>query len=83
MRKVYVGVNANFISDEKSQKGRILPTFFTWEDGKRYDIDKIIEVKNAVSLKVGGQGVRYTCLVMGKVINLFLEDGNNWFVEGK
>lgn len=46
------------------------------------EVDKVLEVKKAASLKVGGQGMRYTCKVCGKQTYLFLEDGR-WFVEGK
>lgn len=77
MRKVFVDVNATFIKD-----GRLLPLYFIWEDGIRYEIDKVYEIRKAASLKVGGQGQRYRCQVSGKEVYLFLEDGK-WFMEGK
>jgi hypothetical protein len=39
-------------------------------------------VRKASSIKVGGQGFRYTCGIQGKEAFLFLEEGR-WFVEGK
>ncbi len=78
MRKVFVDVTAIFKKD-----GTLLPLYFIWEDGVKYEIDRVIESKKAASLKVGGQGRRYRCRVSGKEIYLFLEDGNKWFVEGK
>lgn len=77
MRKVYVDVTATFTKD-----GNLYPLYFVWEDGKRYEIDKVFESKRAASLKVGGQGIRYRCRVLGKEVYLFLEDGK-WFIEGK
>ena len=46
-------------------------------------IDKVLDKRKAASLKVGGQGIRYTCRVSGKEIYMFLEDGSRWFIEGK
>jgi hypothetical protein len=79
--KVYVDVNADHISD-----GTILPRHFFWEDGRRYDIDKILDIRPAASLKAGGLGLRYTVRVMNKKIFLFLEEDHGacrWFLERK
>ena len=35
------------------------------------------------SLKAGGAGMRYTCIIDGKESHLFYEDNNMWFVEGR
>ncbi len=78
MQRVDIEVDAHF-----TKYGDIIPFSILWEDGRRYTVDKVLDKKRAASLKVGGQGIRYTCRVMGKVIYLFLEDGNKWFVEGK
>ena len=36
MNKVYVDVVAEFRKD-----GQLVPIFFTWEDGRKYSIDRI------------------------------------------
>ena len=77
MKKVYVQVTADFTPD-----GELRPQSFKWENGLDYRIDKVYECKKAVSLKVGGQGLRYRCRVMGKEVFMFFEDGR-WFMEGK
>lgn len=77
-RKVYVDVFAEF-----NTEGQIRPKYFIWEDGKRYNVDKILNICRAASLKVGGLGIRYTCLVYGKQTQLFLETENRWFIEAK
>jgi len=77
MRKVFVEVVASF-----SKEGKIVPVSFIWENGMRYEIDKVHEHMKAASLKVGGQGMRYKCRVKGKEVYLFLEEGR-WFMEGE
>ncbi|MGI6248921.1 MAG: hypothetical protein ACOYJX_05910 [Acutalibacteraceae bacterium] len=76
-RKVYVDVLI-----KQDREGRITPLSITWEDGRVYEIDKITRVCNAASLKAGGAGIRYTCVIRNKETFLFLED-NKWFVESK
>ena len=82
--KVYVSVNADFRED-----GIMLPRVITWEDGTRYEIDRVTDIRQAAAMKAGGQGDRYTIHVQGKSSYLFFErnasiTGNNigrWFVE--
>ncbi len=74
-KKTYVEVTARFTAD-----GRIIPFKILWDDGKIYNIDRIIDVCRAASLKVGGTGIRYTCRIGQKESYLFLEE-NQWFVE--
>lgn len=76
-RKVYVNVLAKF-----NTEGQIRPLSFEWEDERTFEIDRVTDACRAASLKAGGQGLRYTCIVSGKQVYLFLED-NKWFVEGK
>ncbi|NLT40568.1 MAG: hypothetical protein GXX89_08930 [Clostridiales bacterium] len=73
--KVYVGVKARFEPD-----GRLLPLSVTWENGREYEIDRVLSVCRAASLKAGGAGVRYTVRIGGKETYLFLEE-DKWFVE--
>lgn len=85
-KKVYVEVTASFRPD-----GVILPREIVWEDGRHYDIDRVSDIRQSASAKVGGQGDRYTIIVNGKPKYLFFErnasiTGNNigrWFVEGR
>ena len=77
MGKVFVEVVARFTKD-----GRKIPMNITWENGTRYDIDKVTGVCRAASLKAGGQGMRYSCRIKGHDTYLWLED-DKWFVEGK
>lgn len=84
--KVYVAVKADF-----SEEGIMLPREITWEDGKKFEIDRIIDIRQAPALKAGGQGDRYTIMVRGNQSYLFFERSANltgnvigrWFVERK
>ncbi|MCX7923917.1 MAG: hypothetical protein N3B21_18180 [Clostridia bacterium] len=64
------------------EEGKITPLQVTWEDGRSFEVDKVLDVRRAASLKVGGQGDRYTCRIAGKQVYLFYEDGK-WLMEGK
>ena len=82
--KVYVAVKADFRED-----GIMLPRVITWENGDKYEIDRILDIRQAAAMKAGGQGDRYTVRINGQQSYLFFErnttqTGNNigrWFVE--
>lgn len=79
IKKVYVDIIAQYGKD-----GRVTPLTIIWEDGQGYEIEKIRDVRNAASLKVGGTGVRYTVMLQGKEKYLFFDTNENkWFVEAK
>ena len=75
--KQYVSVTATFDRD-----GNILPLYINWEDGRRFEIDGVTDVRYAASLKAGGAGIRYTCRIRNHEKYLFLEE-NRWFIEGE
>lgn len=60
--------------------GRKLPMSILWEDGRTFDIEKVTDVRPCASLKSGGVGTRYTCVLRRKPIYLF-EELDYWFVE--
>jgi hypothetical protein len=62
--------------------GRVIPLRIIWEDGRRFDIDRVLDARQAHSLKTGGTGMRYTISVGGQSTYLFYE-GPRWFVEAK
>ncbi len=75
--KIYVDVMAEFTKD-----GRLMPHSIKWEDGSIYEITRVKDCRRAASLKAGGVGMRYTCIISGQEKHLFYEDNNMWFVEG-
>ena len=82
--KVYVGVSASFEAD-----GRMFPKALTWEDGTVYEVDRVLDIRQAAAMKAGGQGDRYTVSIRGKCSYLYFErsseiSGNKlgrWLVE--
>ena len=58
--KVYVAVKADFAAD-----GTMFPRIITWEDGEKYEIDRVSDIRQAPALKAGGQGDRYTIWIGG------------------
>ncbi|MBP3655481.1 MAG: hypothetical protein J6K32_02165 [Clostridia bacterium] len=73
--KIYVKVRADFTTD-----GRIRPLLFRAEDGPAVRIDRILDMREAASLKAGGQGMRYTCRTESGTVLLFYDDPY-WFIE--
>jgi len=51
-----------------------------WEDGRNFEIDKVMDIRNCASLKSGGVGTRYICRIRNKIVRIFLED-NRWFLD--
>ena len=76
-KKIFVEVHVKF-----DLNGNMIPESILWEDGRVFEIDKVLSAKKAASLKVGGIGMRYTIMVNGKQTYLWYEDPL-WFVEGK
>lgn len=72
--KHYTEVKALF-----DEEGNILPLSMRYED-EEFPVDRISDIRPAASLKSGGAGIRYTCMVDGKLTYLFLEE-NRWFFE--
>lgn len=75
-KKVYVDVLASFSKD-----GRLKPVELIWEDGNRYKIDRINDIRRAATRKVGGCGILYTCVGNGQESHLYYEENYKWFVE--
>lgn len=77
-QKVYVDVDAVFTRD-----GRLFPRQLRWKDGEVYEIDRVLDVRRAASLRAGGTGIRYTCRIQGKESHLYYEGNNRWFMEAR
>lgn len=88
MTKLYVDVEAYF-----DREAGVFPKCIVWENGIRYEIDRILDVRRAASQKVGGMGRRYTVRIScedqdiyGRVRHLFYEEEGTpprWFVEAR
>lgn len=75
--KVFVEVTARH-----DTQGNIRPLSIKWEDGRVFEVDRLLDVRQAASLKAGGMGMRYTCRICNKQVYLFCDQGK-WFMERK
>ena len=76
MEKRYVPVVVRI--DETGKKE---PQVIEFED-RKYRIDRILDRGPAACRSVGGVGVKYTCVVLGRVTELW-EEKDQWFVVAK
>lgn len=75
--KTYVQVG--FVADEL---GGIQPHWLLFQQ-RRFQVDRVLDVRQAVALNVGGNGLRFTVRIGQRKTYLFLDDHNRWFVEEK
>ncbi len=68
-----------YVSDE----GYMKPVAVEWTDGKRFDIDKILDERNAPPEHTGGVLTRkYKVMISGSPKTIYLDkQTNRWFVE--
>ena len=81
-RKVYVSVLVWYDTEGNCKPYRIKFENDSVYQDQVFHIDRVIDVRRAASLKVGGTGIRYTIRIDGKQLYLF-EDENRWFIEAK
>mgnify|MGYP007101904382 CR=1 FL=1 len=82
--KVYVQVEVSF-----DDMGRMHPRRILWEDGRSYEVDRVLDMRPASAARAGGQGDRYTVRLHGRETYLFFEHSpdpcdpitGRWFVE--
>ena len=77
MHKEFVEVIVKYTKQRQQ-----IPLKIIWKNGSTFEIDKVLDIRPAPSLKVGGQGMRYTCRIHGKETYLW-HDEESWFVEAK
>lgn len=75
--KKYVPVVVHF-----DQDGKMRPLMIEYDEGQKYEIDQIVDVRRAACQSVGGVGDRYTVRIQGRDSYLWFEKGR-WFVAAK
>ena len=60
--------------------GLVIPLYLIWENGEKFAIDKVLDIRKKASTKGGGLGLRYTCR-FGNHERFVWLDGYVWFVE--
>lgn len=64
------------------EDGQIIPLQINWGPDQIYEIDSIIDIQRAASLKAGGIGLRYLCRIRGQERYIW-QEGDRWFVEAR
>ena len=62
------------------ESGFVTPLTLIWSNGKKYEIDKVLDIRKKASLKGGGMGIRYTCRIKTQERFVWLDE-YTWFVE--
>lgn len=75
--KKYVDMIVRYTED-----GQIIPLAVRWSPDQLFEIDRVLDVRQAASLRAGGTGIRYLCRIKGQERFIWLEE-NKWFVEAK
>lgn len=68
------------VTAHHNAQGFVRPLILWWDDGRKYEIDRVLDVRRAASLKAGGIGIRYTCRILGKERYLYLDE-DKWYVN--
>ena len=76
MRKKFVDVIC--LND---QAGNLKPLFLIWDNLYKIPIIKVKEICPRASLKVGGSGLRYTCVFEANRVRHLYYDRGKWYVE--
>lgn len=74
--RVYIGVHS-FTTAE----GLVLPSRIRWDDGQEWEIDRVLDVRQAHATKAGGNGTRFLVRIGIHQRALFQQDDGRWFVE--
>ena len=74
-KKRYVPVIVRFDTD-----GKLCPQIIEFDEGHKYTIEKVLDVRRAACQSVGGVGDRYTVRINGQERYLWFEH-NRFFVE--
>ena len=75
--KKYVDMIVRYTED-----GQIIPLAVRWSPEQLFEIDRVLDVQRAASLRAGGTGIRYLCRIKGRERYIWLEE-NKWFVDVK
>ena len=75
--KVYVEVAAAF-----TVKGSLRPLWLIWEDGRKFEINRVKFCERAPSHVGAILPVKYTCIVEGSEREIYFEpEKMKWFIE--
>ena len=62
------------------ENSKVTPLQIIWQDGRIFEVDKILDIRKKASTKGGGKGLRYTVLIKNQERYIWLDD-YFWFIE--
>lgn len=62
------------------ENGNVIPLSIFWEDGRIFEVDKILDIRKKASTKGGGKGLRYTIRIKNQERYIWLDE-YFWFIE--
>lgn len=65
-----------------NEEGKIRPLEIEFDEGHKYPIDDVLEVRRAACMSAGGVGARFKCRIRGQETYIWLEKGR-WFIAVK
>lgn len=71
----YVAITAKHGLD-----GSIMPLVMHWPDGRKFEIDKILDIRTSATVG-NGLGKRYACKICNKMVNLFCDSSGKWYIK--
>lgn len=63
-----------------TKNGLPIPLTLIWEDGRKFEIEKVLNTQKCASLKGGGMGIRFKVLIEAREKFIWLDE-YVWFVE--
>ena len=63
-----------------NSNANVTPLKIIWEDGKTFDIDKVLDIRKAASTRGGGKGLRYLIRIKNHERYIWLDE-YYWFIE--
>ena len=63
--------------------GKVTPVKIIWPDGREFEIDRVLDVRQAPA-KSGGAGIRYLCRIKHREVPIYFDDlRNRWWCDGR
>lgn len=85
-QKSYKGYQKQYVDVQclSTADGKLIPLIVYFDSDHKFGVDKVLEMRRAASLKVGGCGIRYKVKILNKETYIFFDDGEfKWFIEKK
>jgi hypothetical protein len=64
--------------------GTLIPKVIYFDSYHKYEVDKVLDIRQAPSLKSGGAGTRFLIKILGKETYIYYDEYlRQWFVDAK